>query len=319
MSRSILAVCLVLGLLLEAYPATPRHLGPVLTLDNGVVAVDIATFIGRVTGLRRAGEPDWIQTFDEPASPETDYKPWGGDRVWPLLVQFAPQAYGGPNFDLAIETGPWTVVGSGPRFVELRSPDSAPLGLRIIRRIELAPGRAEVVHRIRLERFADNPFPVQVWAVTSIPRGDAAYMERVSTVRQNDGGAFKRWPDAYSEAPRATLLGDGRALRLEFAREKTKAGAYGSWIAVARNGSAFLQSVSYEPRAFYPDESSLQFYSEVARGYHEIETLSPSWNLRAGEHRDWIVRWQLVDFPANATGDEFRAARLASLAASPLP
>ena len=27
-----------------------------------------------------------------------------------MLIPYAPQAFGGPNFDLAIETGPWTVT-----------------------------------------------------------------------------------------------------------------------------------------------------------------------------------------------------------------
>lgn len=311
---------LLLGLLLAGvlHATAPKHLGPILTLDNGVVAVDIATTLGRITGFQRPGEDNWIQIFDEAASPKTDYKPWGGDRVWPLLIQFAPQAYGAPNFDLAIETGPWAVTASGANFIELRSPDSAPLGLRIIRRVELPPGRAEVINRIRLERFADNPFPVQVWAVTSIPRVDTVYAERDATVRQNDDTGFKRWPAAFTEEPRATKLAQGRVLRLEFAREKTKAGTYGRWIAAVRADSAFLQTVAYDPSAFYPDESNLQLYSEVARDYHELETLSPSWHLRAGEHRDWTVRWTLVDFPA-ADDDETRAALLGKIAATPLP
>lgn len=313
---------LLLGLLLAGvlHAAAPKHLGPILTLDNGVVTVDIATTLGRITGFHRPGEDDWIQIFDEPAYPEIDYKPWGGDRVWPLLVQYAPQVYGVPNFDHAIETGPWTLTDSGPRFVELRSPDSASLGLRIIRRVELSPGQAEVINQIRIERFADNPFPVQAWVVTTIPRGDAAYLERDATVRQNDGTAFKRWPHAFTEEPRATLLADGRALRVEFSRDKIKAGAYGRWIAVTRGRSAFLQTIAYHRRAFYPDESSLQFYSEIARGYHELETLSPSLHLRAGEYRDWTVRWTLTDFPSHADADdEARVTHLAALAATPLP
>ena len=301
------------------HAAPPQHLGPILTLDNGVAAVEVATTLGRITGFHRPGETDWIQIFDEPASPEIDYKPWGGDRIWPLLIQFAPQAYGGPNFDLAIETGPWTVTNSGPHFVELRSPDSGPLALRIIRRIELSTGRAEVIHRTRLERFADNPFPVQVWSVTSIPACDAVFMERRDQVRQNDGTAFKRWPHAFTEEPSVRLLARDRVLRVAFAREKIKAGTYGAWIAVTRKNSAFLQTAAYESSAFYPDESSLQFYSETARAYHELETLSPSWHLRAGEHRDWTVRWTLLDFPGGTATDEQRAGRLASLATEPLP
>lgn len=301
------------------HAAAPKHLGPIHTLDNGIVAVEIATTLGRITGFHRPGEKNWIQIFDEPVSPETDYKPWGGDRVWPLLISFAPQAYGGPNFDLAIETGPWTVTASGPLFVELRSPDSRPLALRIIRRIELPVGRTEVLHRTRLERFADNPFPVQVWAVTSIPAGDAVFMDRQTTVRQNDGTAFKRWPHAFTEEPSARLLARDRVLRVAFAREKIKTGTYGAWIAVTRKNSAFLQTTAYDPSAFYPDESSLQFYSETARAYHELETLSPSWHLRTGEHRDWTVRWTLLDFPDGTATDEQRATRLSTLATEPLP
>lgn len=318
MIRVSFCACIGVCLLVGHLRAAPRHLGPVTTLDNGIITVEIATDLGRIIGFHRHHESDWLHISDKPAAPGTDYKPWGGDRVWPLLVQFAPQAYGAPNFDLAIETGPWTVTAFGPLFVELRSPDSGPLGLHIIRRVELPPDRAEVLHHIRLERFAGSPFPVQVWAVTSIPVGDAVFMDRQSTVRQNEKIAFKRWLSLWPEQPRARLLADDRVLRVEFARTCIKAGTYGRWIAVTRGGSAFLQTTAYDPSAFYPDESNLQFYSEVARDSHEIETLSPSWFLRAGEHREWSIRWTLVDFPSGTANDEQRASHLATLAAVPL-
>ncbi len=86
-----------------------------------------------------------------------------------------------------------------------------------------------------------------------------------------------------------------------------------------KKSSAFLQTIAYDPAAFYPDESSLQFYSEAGRGLHELETLSPSWFLRAGESREWTIRWTLLDFPEDAATDEQRATHLATLARVPLP
>lgn len=313
-----LATVLFATSLLHGETATaPHHLGPIVTLDNGSVAVRVASALGRVIGFQRPGEENWLMVTDEPAAPDIDYKPWGGDRIWPLLLQYAPQAYGGSNFDLAIEGGPWTVIASGPRFLEIKSPDSPQLGLRIIRRVELPATGTEVVHRIRLERFTENPFPVQVWAVTSIRPADAILMERDPRIRQVNAAPFKRWLHVWPEEPRATLLPKSRALRVEFPRATIKVATYGAWIAVLKSSSAFLQTTAYDPGAFYPDESSLQFYSETGRGLHELETLSPSWFLRAGESREWTVRWTLLDFPADATSDEQRATHLARLAAQP--
>ncbi len=299
--------------------AAPRHLGPIVTLNNGSVVVRVAPAIGRIVGFQRPPEDNWLAVTDEATPPEADYKPWGGDRIWPLLIPYAPQALGHTNFDLAIESGPWTVTESGPRVLEMTSPDSPRLKLRIVRRVELPATGNAVIHRIRLERFADNPFPVQVWAVTSINPADAVLMDRDPRIRQVDAQPYKTWLHVWPEEPRARLFPPPGALRVEFPRATIKIATYGTWIALLKKSSAFLQTIAYDPAAFYPDESSLQFYSEAGRGLHELETLSPSWFLRAGESREWTIRWTLLDFPEDAATDEQRATHLATLARVPLP
>lgn len=293
------------------------HLGPVETLDNGVVVLSVAPRVGRVVAYHRPGEPDWLDAQDQPAIPQWHWNPWGGDRVWPTSQPLNPQIYGNKGFDPVIDGQPWEVLAKTSTRIELRSGVSPELGLRITRRIELVGNTTQVLHTFVLERVADSPFPVHVWAVTGVRKGDYMLMESDPRTPHEDGKPYRTWSGAdFTVAPRAELLPDTRILHVLSPPEDTamKAGTYGRWIAQIAGDSAFWQAIDYQHGQFYQDACNLQAFGSTKLKIHEIETLSPTWFLAKGETREWTVRWGLLDFPAETKSPSDRAALLSATA-----
>lgn len=304
-----------------------KHLGKILPLCNGVVHLEISPQTGRITHFARTGGENWIDVNDVAVPAGTDWKPWGGDRIWPYLLQLAPQIFGNRFFDPALEDEPWEIraytplasrgthTDAGtPASITIVSQPSPHLGIRVTRTITLPAGQAAVLHDVLLERLPDPPeslpqqhrgFPLHVWAVTSITQADAILLAYDSRVPQSAyGEPYKWWPSISPQRPDVALLSSApsalpqeQALLIPWPSPQSgalKVGTYGTWIAALRGGEAFVQSIDYDPRALYLDESSLQAYLEPARGLYEIETLSPSWFLLPGQSRNWKIRWQLM-------------------------
>lgn len=289
------------------------HLGPVETLDNGVVRLGVALRVGRVVSYRRGDEPDRLVVRDEAPLAWWPMNLWGGDRIWPTVQSLNPQIYGGTMCDPVIDGQPWELVRRTPTSLEMRSGVSPHLGLRVTRRIELAGGTTEVLHAWRLERVSASRFPVHVWAVTGVRAGDYVLMESDARASHGAGAPFKAFPsdDPKSPPPVAALLPGTRVLRVDWpAKDAAKAGTYGRWIAMVAGGSALLQTVEFPHGELFLDASNLQTYNDPVAGLHEIETLSPTWQLAPGETREWTVRWRLVDFPPSVATPSDKAAFL---------
>lgn len=314
--RFLLGFLLLAGLGLRADFV---HLGPVETLDNGVVVLSVAPKVGRVVAYHRRGEPDWLAVEDQPPLTQWHWNPWGGDRVWPTSQPLNHQIYGNKGFDPVIDGQPWAVVAKTATRLELRSGVSPELGLRITRLIELIGNTADVLHTFRVERVSESPFPVHVWAVTGVRKGDYMLMESDPRSPHEEDKAYRTWTGVdFTAPPRADLLPGTRVLRVLPPENiaSVKAGTYGRWIAQIVGDSAFWQSTAYRHGEFYQDACSLQAFISTKYKNQEIETLSPTWFLQKGETREWIVRWGLLDFPVEAKTESSRAAILAATAAA---
>lgn len=289
------------------------HLGPVETLDNGAVVLSVAPRVGRVVAYHRPGEADWLAAFDLPPLTQWHWNPWGGDRVWLTSQPMNRHIYGNPGFDPVIDGQPWEVLSKTATSIELRSGVSLELGLRVTRRIELVGKTTEVLHAFRVERVAESPFPVHVWAVTGVRAGDYMLMESDPRSPHEDGKPYRTWTGVdFTAPPRADLLPDTRVLQVlpPPRKDSMKAGTYGRWVALVAGGSAFWQGTAYLHGQFYQDACSLQTYISNKYKIQELETLSPTWFLAKGETREWTVRWRLLDFPAEATTPPAKAAFL---------
>ncbi|HSI07817.1 MAG TPA: hypothetical protein VK985_04445 [Rariglobus sp.] len=296
------------------------QLGPVETLDNGVVTLQVALRVGRVVAYQRSGEVNWLAVHDVARPPGWDCNPWGGDHIWPTIQSLNPQIYGGGGFDPVIDGAPWDILHKSSASLEIRSGISPHLGLRITHRIELIGKTTGVMHTYRLEQLADGKFPVHVWAVTGVRKGDYVLMEADPRGKHERNKPYRSWMgDDYKAEADARLLPGIHALQVSSPdKDASKAGSYGRWIALVDGGSAFLQNVDYIPSQVYLDSSNLQTYNEAGNGIHELETLSPSWLLRKGETRDWSVHWSLVDFPEGTATPSAKAAFLSGLTPGPL-
>ncbi|MDF3058959.1 MAG: hypothetical protein K0R17_3174 [Rariglobus sp.] len=305
------------ALLVPAVPlgaALPfMHLGPVETLDNGVVTLEVALKVGRIVAYHRKDEPNWLRVEDRAPPAGWNWNPWGGDRVWPTAQGLCPQIYGNNGFDPVIDGQPWEMIAKTETTLEMRSGVSRQLGLRITRRIELLPHSSTVEHTFLLERVAPSVFPVHAWTVTGLRAGDYVLMESDPRVPHPDWKPFKRWRGLSKEdaPPSAVLLPGTRNLHVSWPKSATiKLGTFGRWIALVSGDSALRQTIVYDPALLYLEESNLQAFLAPETSIYEIEVLSPTWTLREGEQQRWRVRWQLIDFPADVKTPGQRAAFL---------
>lgn len=291
-----------------------RYLGPVETLDNGVVTLQVAPQAGRIVAYHRRGEAEWLTAFDVPPLAVWHWNPWGGGHLWPTAQFLNPQIYKNQGFDPVIDGQPWTVTGKAGTWLEMRSGVSAELGMRVVHRIELARQSTEVVHTYRFEQAGEGQYPVHAWAVTGVRAGDCVLMESDPAVPRDDGQPYRQWTDISPERPNAALVPGTRVLKVRAPKDKTKLGTYGHWIALIRGPSAFQQTIRYDPAGLYLEAASLETFLHPALSLYEIETLSPTWFLHKGETVSWRVTWRLLDIPPGATTDPSKAAFLSSTA-----
>jgi len=323
-----LKIWLLLGCSLALFgrPAQAEFtlLGPVETLDNGTVTLQVALHVGRIVSYHRHGEADWLVVHDEPPRPGWNWNPWGGDRMWPTSQAINYQIYHNNGFDPVIDGQPWDLISKTPVALEMRSGISPQLGLRVTHRIELIGKTAGVLHTYRVERLSESNFPVQIWTVTGVRADGFMLMESDPRIKHDDYKPYKTWlGQGYTATPAASLLPHTRILRiLPPEQDALKLGAYGRWVALVSGGSAFFQSVDYLPAQLYMDACNLESFIDPATGTYELETISPTWFLRKGETRKWTVRWRLLTLPPAAKEPAAAAAFLQAQAdakGAPLP
>jgi hypothetical protein len=288
------------------------QLGPVTTLDNGAVSLDVAPRVGRIVSFKRPGEANWLVVHDEAPKPGWNWNPWGGDRMWPTSQTLNYQIYRNNGFDPIIDGKPWELIAKTATTLEMRSGISPELGLQVTHRITLIGKTAEVVHTYRVERLVGSKFPVHVWTVTGVRAGDYMLMESDARVKHEGYKPYRTWMSQdFTAPPVASLLAGTRILHVLPPKPGSmKVGTYGRWIALVSGGSAFFQQTDYLPDELYLDACNLEAFMDTQKGTHELETLGPSWFLQPGEIREWTVRWRLLDFPAKAKSPADKAAYL---------
>lgn len=309
MTTRLWIVCLSLVACLPGQ-AEFEQLGPVVTLDNGAVTLDVALRVGRIVSFHRPDEANWLVVHDEAPHPGWNWNPWGGDRMWPTSQALNHQIHGNKGFDPVIDGKPWALIARTPTSLEMRSGISPDLGLQVTHRIELIGKTAEVLHTYRVERVAQNHFPVHVWTVTGVRKGDYMLMESDPRVPHDGGGPCKIWTGQdYAPSPDVSLLPEAGTLLVRplSSDESIKVGTYGRWIALVDGNAVFYQSIAYLPGQLYLDSCNLEAFMSNGLKTYELETLSPSWFLAKGETRQWTVRWRLFDLPGKTQTPAARA------------
>ena len=275
-----------------------------LVLENAVVRVVVDPTVGRVmeftpkTGGARnllwTNEPQQI----EREAAQAGYRNWGGDKVWPAAQPFWRFAVGRiwPP-DTATDGAAATAERVSPRKVRLGFPTSEGFGSRLTREFELSATQAVLVIRNRIEQVRASPFPAQAWSVTQVPLPDRVVLDlandAATAVEQPvNMNALRAQPPLGPQAfIEGTVARGAGWVSMRPTREgQQKFGTLGRWIAGAWPEGVLVQRVALDPRAMYPEATSLQFY--YSGPYGELETLGPAQLLRAGEALTTTVVWQ---------------------------
>ncbi len=300
MNRIAVVGGMVLSLVMHSTAGSESHpdwLGKLYTLENDGVRVVVAPEIGRIITFHAIGGAEWMKP--QPDAPVPRSQPWPsypGDKIWTSAQFLWPQIYVANGPDPVVDRDPWRVVAADEHSIVLESGLSPELGVTVRREIRLGDAAEKTVTQdwtIRRER--ESAYPVCVWAVTSCALADRIIMPVADPERRSGPLPYHKF-NARSAHPTVETTADRRHLIVNWPEAGgLKAGTYGSWIALIRGGGAFLQTIDYDSKGCYLEESSVQAWVSVEMEMCEIETTSPHWFLRPGEHRDWTVRWELVE------------------------
>lgn len=268
-----------------------------VTIGNGTVMAKISPSIGRIVHFGFAGEKNllWLDSGKNVEAYKKK-KPdgwinYGGDKIWALQQNNWSVAFGAPWPPApALEGLPWMLKEHSSTRAEFHSRPIPRLGIRLIREIEIPPGSQSVVIRNRIERYAPNPFPVQVWSITQIVSPEYCLLEVPAPL----SSALDPFVEFFDKGS-AELAAGGEMLRHSPRADgkEAKTGTLGSWVAaVYPDGVILLQYINAVQGACYPDSASVEAYSN--KDYMELETLGEQRHLQPGEAMECKVVWCIL-------------------------
>jgi len=298
-------------------PEKPLALPDVAVIEGKSLKVGISPSAGRIVSFSVDGGPNllWLNSADAVEKLKSGrpgvWINYGGDKVWPAQQAIWPKIHGGSwPPDPAIDGSPWTIAEKSERRVVFKSPDVPKLSIRVVRTIEIPDDSPTLVIKNRLERYADNEFPVEIWSITQVPLPSYSLMD----IWKEQPDPSKTFQEMYSKGA-AELVLDGKALRHTPTAADAKSGTLGSWLAAVYPGYAFLQSFDALPGASYPDSASLETYTN--KSYMELETLAEAKELKPGEALECKVVWSFLRLPDGNEPDDVRKAVLKALEGKP--
>ena len=268
----------------------------VVFIENQGLKLGVAPSAGRIVYFGRADGANllWLNKASEinriRNGKSHAWVNYGGDKLWPTQQANWVQINGvswppDPSFDDCR----WDLLRHSERQIVIQSPPIPSLGIRITRTMEISDDGHSALIRNRIERFAENPFPVQLWSITQIPLPPCGLMD-IWPTQPLPGKPFIEW---YKKGA-AEALPDGRTLchRPDADGKDVKTGTFGLWLAAIYKDYAFVQRSAANPHGCFPDRATLEVYSNLY--YMEIETLGESKHLKPGESMENTVVWTLL-------------------------
>jgi len=292
-----------------------------LVLSNGFVEAVVVPAIGRIMQFRLAGASDgpfWENAALAGRNTGPGAGQWanyGGDKAWP-----APQA----DWDRIIGRGwppPETFDGHPMGFaidgaaVTLVSPVDAGYGIRVRRRIELAPDRPVMTVTTSYEMVTGQPLNVAVWVITQLKDPAAVYVLRPGVapsgrvyVSQSDG------------TPARLQVADGWLSLARDPHQNRKIGARAATLVWVGGTELLRIDSALVPGGVYPDGgSSAEIYTNAdPLAYVELELLGPLTRLQPGDTLTRVSTYTLTRRTEQDPTIEIRRL-LAAQAESPPP
>jgi hypothetical protein len=261
---------------------TVRHFGrEAVRLSNGTIEVVVIPSLGRIIHFSFVGEKNVL--WENPMAVDTarlngGWENWGGDKVW-----LWPQADWSNHFGKSWPP-PGDPAGVPPEIrldnlkLKFRSPPIDPVGLRIVREIELNGSSLRVVSRLEPEHRA-RELKLRPWTVTQLTVPNRIYAELI------DGIVKRPFCSLPGQSPWPTVYRSGNSVTLERPPDVgAKVGLEADHLIADYRTFTFNQKLLSSSNARYapceraqvysdPDESS--FRQKELPPYIEFEFVAP--------------------------------------------
>lgn len=221
---------------------------------------------------------------------------YGGEKVWP-----APQGWNSPDYwpgppDPVLDGGRYAASALADSAISLISPADDFTGLQIHREIVLNPFESEVCINVRFENKSNVSRRWAVWPVVQMKTEENACHV---VVPLNSNSTFQegyKVMHGLVNNPQNQVEGDRLVVNYQYVIGKIGADTKDGWVVFCdkANGKVFVMSFDYEEGELYPDNTSIQVWTQ-GRGtiysrnvirealndkvlnppYMEIELLSP--------------------------------------------
>jgi hypothetical protein len=254
-------------------------------MNNGLIELQVVPEIGGRVIQYRLGDYDYFWVNKElfgkkpPASglgPNGEWLNYGGDKLW-----IAPQGWDndqqwpGPP-DAVLDGGPYTpqVVkrGDDPVIVKLTSPPDKRSGVQISRTVSIYNNTSHVKISVGMTNIDTKPRRWGFWPHTQFDAGN----RYGSGYNKNYWGYCPIGPNTVFPKGYTVMFGDEKnptfqpdydekMMKVHYRRKVGKIGldSKAGWVATvdATNGYAFIQRFKYHYGKQYPDDSSVEFWT----------------------------------------------------------
>lgn len=268
-----------------------------ILLSNGLVEAVIVPAVGRVMQFRFAGSQDgpfwenpglWGRRPDPGSG---DWANFGGDKAWPA-PQAAWQRFASGDWPppRTFDGVPMKAVIDGLA-VTLISPEDPGFGMRVRRRIELAPDRPVMAIATSFEKTKGPPVEIGVWVITQLKDPVAIYALLPDPTLPGTGYVRQ------SEDLPTSLMRQGGLLSLRRDPHKNhKIGTLAGTLVWIGPSEVVRIDSTLVPGGKYPDDGcSAEVYTNAnPLAYVELELLGPLTRLTAGERIERVSSYTLV-------------------------
>lgn len=268
-----------------------------ILLSNGLVEAVIVPAVGRVMQFRFAGRPDgpfWENPGLWGRRPDPGSEDWanfGGDKAWP-----APQAVwrrlalGDWPPPRTFDGLPMQAVIDGLA-VTLISPEDPGFGMRVRRRIELAPDRPVMVITTSFEKTKDPPLEVGVWVITQLKDPVAIYALLPDSPRPGTG-----YVRQSEDLPASLKREDGLLSLTRDPLKNHKIGTLAGTLVWIGPSELVRIDSTLVPGGKYPDDGcSAEVYTNAdPLAYVELELLGPLVTMKAAGKIEQVSTYTLA-------------------------
>lgn len=268
-----------------------------ILLSNGLVEAVIVPVVGRVMQFRFAGSPDgpfWENAAlrgQRPRPGSEDWANFGGDKAWPApqtdWKRLALRDWPPPE---SFDGLPMKVVIDGPT-VTLIAPEDPGFGMRVRRRIELAPDRPVMVITTSFEKTKGPPLETGVWVITQLKDPVAVYAPLPDSAPA--GAGYIRQSE---DLPAKLKQNNGLLSLMRDPQKNHKIGALAGTLVWVGPSELVRIDSALVPGGRYPDDGcSAEVYTNAdPLAYVELELLGPLTRLATGERTERVSSYTLA-------------------------